>query len=212
MLALADSTAQHILQMIPLGPDSTVLEFGCGLGLISERLAPAVGSMYGVDIAPKTIEVCDGTSASLASAVGCTYMQVHLRMHASVVGNYRRAHAAAAAAAAVQAYNARAAAKGLSNMRAGVHMLLLLLLLLCIDIQLQHNSIHVATLLLLKPDTAHNSNFTLFTFANCALFRIAPPFTVFLDFVTLLSASKPLAAGDCHPLLATSQHTWCCIT
>uniref|UniRef100_A0A383V5J2 Methyltransferase domain-containing protein n=1 Tax=Tetradesmus obliquus TaxID=3088 RepID=A0A383V5J2_TETOB len=64
MLALAESTAQHILQLIPLGQDSTVLEFGCGLGLISERLAPAVGSVHGVDIAPKTIEAFNAKAAA----------------------------------------------------------------------------------------------------------------------------------------------------
>jgi 2-polyprenyl-3-methyl-5-hydroxy-6-metoxy-1,4-benzoquinol methylase len=57
MLALADSTAQHILQHIPLGLDSPVLDFGCGLGLISERLAPKVGSVTGVDVAPNMVEV-----------------------------------------------------------------------------------------------------------------------------------------------------------
>jgi cyclopropane fatty-acyl-phospholipid synthase-like methyltransferase len=57
MLALAESTAQHISQHIPLGPDSTVLEFGCGLGLISERLAPNVGSVHGIDIALNMVEV-----------------------------------------------------------------------------------------------------------------------------------------------------------
>lgn len=63
MLALAESTAQHILQHIPVGQNSTVLEFGCGLGLISERLAPAAGSVYGVDIAPNTVEVSGSTHA-----------------------------------------------------------------------------------------------------------------------------------------------------
>jgi predicted TPR repeat methyltransferase len=67
MLALADSTAQHILQHIPLGLDSTVLEFGCGLGLISETLAMKVGFVTGVDIAPNMVEV--GGSSRAAAAI-----------------------------------------------------------------------------------------------------------------------------------------------
>jgi 2-polyprenyl-3-methyl-5-hydroxy-6-metoxy-1,4-benzoquinol methylase len=87
MLALAETTAQHILQHIPLGQDSTVLEFGCGLGLISERLAPAVGSVHGVDIAPNMIEVGGSMSATAphaacpialcACASACVFVSTH---------------------------------------------------------------------------------------------------------------------------------------
>jgi SAM-dependent methyltransferase len=82
MLALADGAAQHILQHIPVGLDSTVLEFGCGLGLISERLAPKVGSVTGVDIAPNMVEVGGSTRATYCTAA--TWMvrlQVTNSMH-----------------------------------------------------------------------------------------------------------------------------------
>lgn len=57
MVALADRTVAQLTQQLHLSKDTVVLEFGCGTGLLSERLAPYVGRIYGVDIAPNAVEV-----------------------------------------------------------------------------------------------------------------------------------------------------------
>lgn len=46
-----DKTAQHALQY--LKPTDRVLEFACGTGLITFRLAPGVSYIRGIDISPK---------------------------------------------------------------------------------------------------------------------------------------------------------------
>lgn len=57
MLDLADRTMAQLTQQLHLSKDTVVLEFGCGIGLLSERLAPYVGRVYGIDIAPNAVEV-----------------------------------------------------------------------------------------------------------------------------------------------------------
>lgn len=64
MVALADQVAAALQQALPLGAQTAVLEFGCGTGLLSARLAPIVGSMHGSDIADAMVEVYNQKAAA----------------------------------------------------------------------------------------------------------------------------------------------------
>ena len=50
-----DRTVEHTVQY--LTPDQKVLDFACGTGLLTLRLAPCVGSIRGIDIAPEMISI-----------------------------------------------------------------------------------------------------------------------------------------------------------
>lgn len=80
MLALADQVAGYLVQHLPecSRTDTVALEFGCGLGLVSERLAPQVHSMFGVDITPKAVEV--RASASLQMLLHVAPVMSHLQV------------------------------------------------------------------------------------------------------------------------------------
>lgn len=45
-----------------MGPDTRVLDFGCGTGLLTERLAPRVREVVAVDASPAMVEVLAGKS------------------------------------------------------------------------------------------------------------------------------------------------------
>jgi len=49
---LAKAVAQTIAQRVPLSGAMTVLDFGCGTGLLTLRLQPLVGSITGADTSP----------------------------------------------------------------------------------------------------------------------------------------------------------------
>jgi len=51
-VALAHGVARAIAARVPLSKDMTLLDFGCGTGLVSLELAPQVGSITGADTSP----------------------------------------------------------------------------------------------------------------------------------------------------------------
>jgi len=54
-LKYVDEMAAAIRQTAPLNPEMTLLDFGAGTGLLTERLAPYVGKIIAVDISPSMI-------------------------------------------------------------------------------------------------------------------------------------------------------------
>jgi len=54
-LKYVDDMAQSILDRIPLHPEMTIVDFGAGTGLLSERLASHVGKNIAIDISPSMI-------------------------------------------------------------------------------------------------------------------------------------------------------------
>jgi 2-polyprenyl-3-methyl-5-hydroxy-6-metoxy-1,4-benzoquinol methylase len=54
-LKYVDEMAQAIRRRVPLGRETTLLDFGAGTGLLTERLAPHVGRIVAVDISPSMI-------------------------------------------------------------------------------------------------------------------------------------------------------------
>ena len=54
-LKYVDEMAAAIRRLAPLSPETRLLDFGAGTGLLTERLAPHVGSILAVDISPSMI-------------------------------------------------------------------------------------------------------------------------------------------------------------
>ena len=64
-IGLANDIAAAIAEENILAPDSDVLEFGCGTGLLTLRLHPLVRSITGVDSSPGMLGVCRAKIDSL---------------------------------------------------------------------------------------------------------------------------------------------------
>lgn len=65
-VALAHAVAQAIAARVPLAREQSVLDFGCGTGLVALELAPEVGSITGADTSPGMLR----TLADKAEAQG----------------------------------------------------------------------------------------------------------------------------------------------
>lgn len=65
-VALAHAVAQAIEARVPLARNRSVLDFGCGTGLITMELAPRVGSITGADTSPGMLKAL----AAKAEALG----------------------------------------------------------------------------------------------------------------------------------------------
>jgi tRNA (cmo5U34)-methyltransferase len=63
---LAHAVAQAIAARVPLTREQSVLDFGCGTGLVTLELAPRVGSITGADTSPAMLS----TLAEKAHALG----------------------------------------------------------------------------------------------------------------------------------------------
>gem|GEM_PF-227252 len=57
VVAYADAALTSLLAAVPVGPDARVLDFGCGTGLLAERLAPRVRRVVAVDRSPAMVDV-----------------------------------------------------------------------------------------------------------------------------------------------------------
>lgn len=57
VVAYADAAWASLLASLPVGSDTRVLDFGCGTGLLTERLAPRVREVVAVDASPAMVEV-----------------------------------------------------------------------------------------------------------------------------------------------------------
>lgn len=66
---LAEELARALCAAVPLTPDMTVLDFGCGTGLVTLRVAPRVASVTGADTSQGMLDVL---TAKAAAAGGVT--------------------------------------------------------------------------------------------------------------------------------------------
>ena len=56
---VAHAIAEAIIGAVPITPDMTALDFGCGTGLLTLRLQPLVRSIVGVDSSPGMLSVLE---------------------------------------------------------------------------------------------------------------------------------------------------------
>lgn len=54
---MAESVVRAVLKAVPLAPDASVLDFGCGTGLVALGLRPHVGKVTGVDASDAMLRV-----------------------------------------------------------------------------------------------------------------------------------------------------------
>ena len=59
-VVLARAVAEAIASRVPLAKDISVLDFGCGTGLVTLALAPRVGSITGADTSSEMLKALDG--------------------------------------------------------------------------------------------------------------------------------------------------------
>lgn len=59
-VALAHAVAEAIAARVPLYKDQSVLDFGCGTGLVTLELGPKVGTMTGADTSPGMLKTLAG--------------------------------------------------------------------------------------------------------------------------------------------------------
>jgi len=64
-VALAHAVAQAIAARVPLAKTQSVLDFGCGTGLITLELGPLVGSITGADTSPGMLMTLTGKAKAL---------------------------------------------------------------------------------------------------------------------------------------------------
>ncbi len=57
VVAYANAAYASLFASVALGPDTRVLDFGCGTGLLTERLAPRVREVVAVDASPAMVAV-----------------------------------------------------------------------------------------------------------------------------------------------------------
>jgi tRNA (cmo5U34)-methyltransferase len=68
-VALAHAVALAIAARVPLGKRRSVLDFGCGTGLVTLELAPRVGSITGADTSPAMLMALAGKANALGFPV-----------------------------------------------------------------------------------------------------------------------------------------------
>jgi tRNA (cmo5U34)-methyltransferase len=73
-VALAHAVAQAVAARVPLAGKRSVLDFGCGTGLVTLELAPQVGSITGADTSPGMLSIL----AEKASALGIPVQLISL--------------------------------------------------------------------------------------------------------------------------------------
>jgi len=69
-VALAQGVADAIAARIGLSGDLTVLDFGCGTGLVTLALAPRVGSITGADTSPGMLKALADKAEALGLPIG----------------------------------------------------------------------------------------------------------------------------------------------
>ena len=57
VVAYADAASASLLASVPFGSDAHVLDFGCGTGLLTERISPRVREVVAVDASPAMVAV-----------------------------------------------------------------------------------------------------------------------------------------------------------
>ncbi len=64
-LRYVDAMADEILKNISPSPEMTLIDFGAGTGLLTERIAPYVGKIVAIDISPSMIDKLRAKEADL---------------------------------------------------------------------------------------------------------------------------------------------------
>ena len=64
-VVLAHAVAQAIAARVPLARTQSVLDFGCGTGLVTFELGPRVGSITGADTSPGMLQTLAEKSKAL---------------------------------------------------------------------------------------------------------------------------------------------------
>ncbi len=82
---LAEDVARAITQQVVLTPEMDVLDFGCGTGLVTLRLAPLVRSITGVDTSQGMLDVLTGKALRQGLA---NVRTGHLNPGGAVAGSY----------------------------------------------------------------------------------------------------------------------------
>lgn len=68
-VALAHAVAEAIAARVPLSKDQSVLDFGCGTGLVTLELGPMVGTMAGADTSPGMLATLAGKAEAQGLAL-----------------------------------------------------------------------------------------------------------------------------------------------
>jgi len=68
-VALAHAVAQAIAARVPLAKTQSVLDFGCGTGLVTLELAPQVGAITGADTSPNMLKTLEGKAKAMGIPV-----------------------------------------------------------------------------------------------------------------------------------------------
>ena len=73
VVAYSGGAWRALEEAVELGEGMRVLDFGCGTGLLTERLAQRVREVVAVDASPKMIEVLDAKNLSNVQALAATW-------------------------------------------------------------------------------------------------------------------------------------------
>jgi tRNA (cmo5U34)-methyltransferase len=68
-VVLAHALAQAIAARVPLAKTQSVLDFGCGTGLVTLELGPLVGSITGADTSPNMLKTLEGKAKAMGIPV-----------------------------------------------------------------------------------------------------------------------------------------------
>ena len=68
-VALAHAVAEAIAARVPLSKSQSVLDFGCGTGLVTLELGPKVGTMTGADTSPGMLKTLAGKAEAQGLAL-----------------------------------------------------------------------------------------------------------------------------------------------
>jgi cyclopropane fatty-acyl-phospholipid synthase-like methyltransferase len=68
-VALAHAVAQAIAARVPLAKKPSVLDFGCGTGLVTLELAPLAGAIAGADTSPGMLATLEGKAKAMGMPV-----------------------------------------------------------------------------------------------------------------------------------------------
>mmetsp|Transcript_5027 Transcript_5027/g.7682 ORF Transcript_5027/g.7682 Transcript_5027/m.7682 type:complete len:191 (+) Transcript_5027:29-601(+) len=67
----SENAFQSLMDVVSLSRNERVLDFGCGTGLLAEKLAPHVRNIVAVDASPKMIEVLNRKNIGNIKPISC---------------------------------------------------------------------------------------------------------------------------------------------
>jgi len=86
-IKLAQDVATAIFRHLSLGPDTHVLDFGCGTGLLSLALRPRVGSVTGIDTSKGMLEIFNNKIIS-SGISGVRTILLDAEKETAIAGSY----------------------------------------------------------------------------------------------------------------------------